>query len=305
MARLAAAAGDPQAVVRRFCAADAVGARVAVLSWPNIAPLVSWALEPAWDHVVLITGYEVGSPRFQEGSDDTLVLPVRYSTAGQLSALGFDAVQQVEPVDLQLKVIDGEWRILGPPPAPHLSANRVDTDAMRHSLAEGGVNFVPNSLFVWQMFRSAGWNVDYQPANDVLTGTIYRVVDRPRAGDVVAYLRDGVPYHVGVVDAGTQVVSSTLNQGIVRSAIDAFGGEVRYLRLVQPAPVPVATLAEAAPASAQPTPTAVRSTPAARVQATQTAAVKRHRSAQPSRSRRVKRKKTRRGAHKVAPSRTP
>jgi len=43
-----------------------------------------------------------------------------------------------------------------------------------------------------------------------------------------------VAYHAGLLEAEDQVVSSTLNAGIMRTAVDAFAGQVTYLRLVQP-----------------------------------------------------------------------
>jgi hypothetical protein len=89
-----------------------------------------------------------------------------------------------------------------------------------------------------------------------LDGTFYGPVGVPQAGDLVVYLRDGTPYHVGIVEGEDQIVSSTLNAGIVRTGTDAFAGEVKYLRLVSPESSPASDLAvdpPPAPAGTKPT----------------------------------------------------
>jgi len=226
----------PQTVVSQFCQADGLGRRVSVPNWAAVAPLVTWTYEPAWDHVVLISAYMVDSP--QPAPQGALTVDVHYQVAGQVSARGVDGEGYLETVTFQVQPSGTGWRIAGPPPAPHIFGDGVDVDGMRRSLEQGGLNFVANSLFVWRMFRAAGWNVDFEPVGDLLSGTAYRAVDKPLPGDVVAYLRDGSPYHVGLLQAKNQVVSSTLNGGIVRTPTDTFPGEVKYLRLVQPNIVP-------------------------------------------------------------------
>lgn len=244
----------PQSIVRRFCRADGTGNRLSVAGWDEIAPLVDWLYEPAWDHIVLITGYEVGSPRVV--APKVIGVDVQYAVVGQVSALGFDAAVQLETVTFRLDAQAGRWRILGPPPPPHIFNSRADVDSMRRSLEVGGLNFLPNSLFIWNMFRSAGWNVPFVGTPELQSGSVYRTVAQPRPGDVVVYLRDGAPYHAGLLETEDQVVSSTVNFGIVRTATEAFAGEVKYLRLVQPEP-PVPTPAVNPPvadAGAAPTP---------------------------------------------------
>lgn len=285
----------PQGIVRQFCRADGLGRRVNLQGWREVAPLVTWPFEPAWDHVVLISGYEVGSPRPDDNG--VLAVDVRYAVIGDLSALDLDAETHVETATFRVHApSDAGWRIIGPPPPPHIFASRVDVDKMRRSLEHGGLNFLANTMFVWQMFRSAGWNVAFQSTADLLGGEVYRAIDEPKAGDVVVYLRDGKPYHVGVLEAENQVVSSTLNAGIVRTATDAFPGEVKYMRLLQPesmADVPTTPAAHAAvvrPPAAVPIPLPRRTaTPAlrkgkAKPKKSATGA------AQPSPTRRVERK---------------
>jgi len=248
--------------VRQFCQLDALGQRVTVRGWSQIAPLVRWPLEPAWDHVVLIGEYEVGSPRATEST--ALEVEVRYKVLGQVSALGLETEVHAETVAFRVDAPDETgWRIDGPPPPPHLFAGRVDVEHMRRSFEYGSWNFVPNSLLVWQLFRSAGWNVPLQRTVDLPHGAAFRSVPAPQVGDLVLYLRDGVPYHTGVLEAEDRVVSSTLHNGIVRTVVAAFPGEVKYLRLVEPAPAPAMT----APLPTRParaaTPRPVGATPAA------------------------------------------
>jgi hypothetical protein len=292
---VAAVKSGPQAVVRQFCQADGLGQRVQIAEWAAIAPLVTWSLEPAWDHVVLIGGYEVDSPRTLE--DGGVAIEVRYAVIGEVSALGLDTAVHRETVEFRMEAANGVWRVLGPPLPPHIFAHRVDMDGLRRSLQFGGLNFLPNSIFIWRMFQSAGWNVTFVPTIDLLNGSTYRAVDKPKVGDVAVYLRDGVPYHVGILEADDRIVSSTLNAGVVRTTPDAFPGEMRYLRLVQPEPVveamprPTSTVA-AGSAKASPTRSAAvqqRGRPSPRVKRGKGNAPKSHRShAQPSKRKRVK-----------------
>lgn len=254
----AAAELGPQSVVRQFCQADGNGQRITLPGWAALAPLLRWPYEPAWDTIILITGYNVRGP--QPADEHGLTVEVRYDVIGHISPLGFNPEPQLESITYRVQPDEqGNWHILGPLPPPHLFANQVDIDAMRRSLSEGDATFLANSVFVWRMFQSAGWNVPYEVTTDLLSGDAYRAVDDAKPGDLVVYLRDGAPYHVGLLEAANQMVSSTLNAGIARTAVDAFPGEVRYLRLgrVQAAPA-----AERAEPSALPAPV-MRPTPAA------------------------------------------
>ncbi|HXQ23655.1 MAG TPA: hypothetical protein VN812_18390 [Candidatus Acidoferrales bacterium] len=250
----------PQGVVREFCQLDGMGQRVSILGWQQIAPLVSWSLEPAWDHVVLISGYAVGP--FKPGEGGTPMVGVDYTDVGQVSAFGFDTAAQLETLRFELQPTEaGRWRINGPPPPPHIFADRADIEAMRRSFEEGGLNFIPNALFVWRTMRTEGWDVPFERTTDLPSGPGYRVVDEPAVGDVVLYLRDGDPYHAGLLAADNQVVSSTLNGGIVHTPLATFTGEVSYLRLARADRLPIAEVPTQAPAVTTP---AARPTPVAR-----------------------------------------
>ncbi|MFQ5668202.1 MAG: hypothetical protein ACE5I7_17465 [Candidatus Binatia bacterium] len=235
VASAAAAEFGPQGVVRQFCRADGLGQRLSTPGWAAFAPIVQWRLEPAWDHIVLISGYTVDSPR--PAGHGVFEVEARFNVLAELSAVGLETAVHVERIRFRVRAPgQAGWRIIGPPPPPHVFANRVDVDRMRRSFERGGWNVVPDSLFVWQMFRATGWNVPFQRTTDLVNGTAYRVVEHPRAGDVVVYLRNGSPYHAGLLEAEDRVMSSTLNAGIVRAATAAFAGDVRYVRLVQPEP---------------------------------------------------------------------
>jgi hypothetical protein len=209
---------------------------------------------------VLISGYAVGP--IKPGDGGRLLVGVDYSDVGQVSAFGFDATVQLETLSFELQASDsGRWRINGPPPPPHIFADRADIDAMRRSFEQGGLNFLPNTLFVWQVMRSAGWNVPFERTIDLPGGPAYRVVDQPATGDVVLYSRDGSPYHAGLLEGEDHVVSSTLNGGIVHTPLGAFAGDVTYLRLAQPDRLPTAAVPSSAPAVNTP---AARPTPEAR-----------------------------------------
>ncbi|MCK6553563.1 hypothetical protein L6Q96_03095 [Candidatus Binatia bacterium] len=230
----APAAGQfgPQGVVREFCQLDGMGQRVTMPGWSKLAPLVGWTLEPAWDRVVVVASYVVGPPRPIDGST-ALAIDVQYSVVGEISAAGFRAEPALETLTLMVDAPgSGSWRILGPPPPPHLFADRIDVAEMRASLTHGSARFVPDSLFVRGMFQAAGWQIPHLPVAELLSSRAFRTVDKPAAGDVVVYLDGEQPYHLGILAGTDAVVSSTINAGFVRAPVGAFPGEVRYSRLV-------------------------------------------------------------------------
>jgi len=95
------------------------------------------------------------------------------------------------------------------------------------------ITLTVSALIVYGLARLA-YSV-YQGADpSSLAGTAWGNLKVMSVGDLVVYLRDDAPYHVGLLEAENQVVSSTLNAGIVRTTIDAFAGDVRYLRLIEP-----------------------------------------------------------------------
>ena len=253
----------PQGVVRRFCQLDSLGQRVATLTWPAVAPLIEWPLEPVWDHAVLIGGYQVGPPFALDA--ETMGVEVHYSVVGEISANGQGDQAYLETVLLRVRPDDnGSWRIMGPPPSPHLFASGIDIAAARRAIQPGQPRFPTSSDFVWQMFRAAGWDVEYETTADLGSGRAFRRVDGPKPGDLVVYLRDGVAYHAGILNDEGHATSATINAGILRTAIEMFAGEVRYLRLVEPRPTPTEAPTEEVEARPTPTPEIAPATPRAR-----------------------------------------
>lgn len=218
----------PHEVVSAFCREDALGARTAPRLFARIAPFVGWPLEPAWDHVVLVQGYEIGDPqRLEPGLFE---VPVTYTVVGRLSANRKDAESHLAQRVYRVALIDGSWRLTGAPPPPHLFANRVDAERLQQGL-QGADGYLSQSRFVAEIVRAGGWTVPMETVVEMLAGATYGPVRQPRPGDLAVFVDGDLPYHVGIVEAPGRVVSATLTAGVVRSTPATFAGRVRYLRL--------------------------------------------------------------------------
>ncbi|HVN85954.1 MAG TPA: hypothetical protein VMW17_14030 [Candidatus Binatia bacterium] len=230
-------------IVRRFCQVDGTGSRLHPRRWATVAPLVSWTLEPAWDHVRIISGYQINSPRF---FDDHVEIGVDYTVIHQIDAGDQGEVNdapQIESVRLRVEVDnDGQPRMAGPPPVPHVFATHLEEAALRASLRPSS-EYLSDSAFVWRMLTDAGWAIPFQSVSQLRGSSVFAPVETPAAGDLAVFLAAEVPYHVGFVTADGLVASATINAGLMQTSADAFDGAVIYLRLVQPAPSPVATTA--------------------------------------------------------------
>jgi len=222
----------PLEVVNRFCQADGGGDRVHPRRWAAIAPLVTWALEPAWDHIALISGYQIKPPRVV---GDHIEIDVEYTVVSAVSSEGEENRAGLETVPFSLVGDDiSGWRIDGPPPPPYLFANIVDVDTMRATLAPDSTSYVSASAFVWRMLRKAGWPVPYRSVRQLRDTEMFAAVEDPRVGDLALFLENDTPYHVGIVTGDNQIASATINAGLMRTTADAFGGTVLYLRLREP-----------------------------------------------------------------------
>jgi hypothetical protein len=240
-APLSAADQGPQNVVRQFCRLDANGARLVAGRWREVASLVAWPLDPAWDHVVFITGYQIGTTRALD--DGQLAVDVDYGVVGEATAFGFEAASHTDRVTFVLDTPDEvHWRIISPMVAPRVFASLAPSDEIVATLKNSRGAFVSSSLFINQLMHAAGWNVPYERAADLLSGKNYAATDDPQPGDVVVYVQDGVAYHAGILGQQRRVVSSTLNGGIVRTTLNVFLGEVHYLRLIEPQALPTPTV---------------------------------------------------------------
>jgi hypothetical protein len=245
-------------VVNRFCEADGRGDRVQPRRWAaTIAPLVAWRLEPAWDRVVLISGYQVNPARVV---GDHLEVEVEYTVVGAISSAENAQRQGLETVAFAMVGDDRRgWRIAGPPPAPHLFANIVDADAMSATLDPESSTYVSASAFAWHTLRDAGWAIPYRPVSELRDANLFAAVDKPKPGDLALFLHDDTPYQVGIVSGDNRITAATVNAGLVRTPVDAFAGTVLYLRLRESlTPRPVAS-AGAQQATATPPPATRRS----------------------------------------------
>lgn len=243
-----ACGADPLATMSAFCRADGLGARLTARAWQDaVAPLVTWELEPAWDHVYSISGYEIGPPRL-DGSD--VVVEVSYTILTDISAGGAVEGARLEAHTFRLIQPDpnGEWRVAGPPPAPHVFASEIDEKKMAAALDPQTGSYVSNSSFIWEMLRAAGWAVPYLDTAQLATAPQLTHTESPMFGDVVVYYDGANPYHVGFIDEDQHVLSATLNAGLRRTIADAFPGEHRYFRFralpETPTPGPALTAEE-------------------------------------------------------------
>ncbi len=236
----AARAADPLATVRAFAQADARGARLSAHSWRAVAPLVRWGLEPAWDRIHLIHGYEIGTPHRLDGQVE---VEVQYHVAREVRGSGVQAVSRTDTRRYRLEPDGtGGWLLRGPPPPPYVFDSEVDVDTLAALLDPDEPRYMSNSAFVWQLLRDADWEVDYAAVDALPTAPDYRAERTANIGDLALYHdADGVPYHVGMVDSDETIVSATLNGGLRRTPFGAFAGEIRYLRPLAAAPTPEPT----------------------------------------------------------------
>lgn len=240
-----AAGEDPLAVLRAFCQADGDGARMRAATWPAIEPLVGWGLEPAWDHLYLIGGYEIGTP---EARDGLVEVKVDYHAARLVRSRGAGGEARVESRRYTLEPIgDGGWRLRGPPPPPFVFESQADVDALVALLAPQGSPYTSNSAFVWHLLRDAGFTLPYSDVIDLPTAYGLRPERSANVGDLAVYYGAGTPYHVGMVESDEGIVSATLNGGLRRTPFGAFAGEIRYLRPVSDADLAATPAATAAP----------------------------------------------------------
>ncbi len=224
-----AVAADPLATVRAFCRADGHGDRLQPRSWANVAHLVTWELEPAWDRVLAVRGYEVQTPRIR-GAD--VEVDVTYTVTADVQAGKVHRDERIETRTYRLTPDDpgGWWRIVGPPPAPHVFETHVDLDAVAASLDPDSPDYTSASTFVWRLLRESGLDVPYTDTASLASAQWWTTALAPQPGDLVAYLAGGQAYHVGLVESEDQIVSATLNAGVRRAPVAAFAGETLYLR---------------------------------------------------------------------------
>ncbi len=237
---------DPLKTMRSFCQADGNGARIDPDSWPAVADLVSWGLEPAWDHLYLIRGFELGTPEWRDG---TLAVDVQYTITGEVHSSVVTHEARVETRTYRLQREDGMWRIRAPAPPPYLFESEVDADALASLLDPNDPNYMSASAFVWRMLRDSGWTMPYADTATLGTSTDFTAERSAEIGDLALFYDGDQPYQVGIVDSEETIVSSTLNGGVRRTPFAAFAGEIRYRRpiaalIATPTPEPKPTNAK-------------------------------------------------------------
>ncbi len=233
-------------IVRLFVQADGHGDRLDPLRWETVAPLVAWPLEPAWDHLFLMRGFELGTPQRKDGAVE---VEVKYTVTAEIRSSGVTPTERVEVRTYRLDSDqDGNWRIRGPAPAPYIYDTKADPDALVALLSPDDSPYVSNSAFVWRMLRGAGWLIAYATTADLAISSDYTAARTAEVGDLVLYLDGDHAYHVGIAESEDTVVSATLNGGIRRTPYNAFAGEIRYRH-------PVAAVMETATPDPDATPT--------------------------------------------------
>jgi hypothetical protein len=248
----APASADPLRVARAFCQADGRGARLGAGSWTTIAPLVAWSLDPAWDHLRLISGYQLGDPRPR---GELTEVEVQYSVVADVTADGVVYEPRVETRTLTLEQTDdGSWRLRGPPPPPYIFASEADADALAALLEPSNGQYLSNSAFVWSLLRDAGWELPHRNVEQLPDTPWYGAQRTANVGDLAVYYDRGTPYHVAMVESDDRVVSATLNGGLRRTPFGAFAGEVRYFRPGAAAAATVTPASTTSPPPATPTP---------------------------------------------------
>jgi len=231
-------AADPLKIAREFCRLDGLGRRLEPQTLRSMAPLVAWPFEPAWDRVLLARGYEISTPRYE---GENVALDVTYTVVAEVRAGKVKRGEWLDVQTLRMQPIDDgkRWVISGPPPVPHLFESRLESDALAKALDPEAGGFPSNSAVVWNLFREEGGTLPYMDTLDLATASSFMNVTEPSAGDAVFYFQGENAYHVGYLVGENQVISATLNSGIVKVPIDAFAGEVRFRRSIKmtvPAP---------------------------------------------------------------------
>ncbi len=119
---------DPQQVVAEFCKQDLLGARLEKGRWSEIEDYIDWPIDEGSTRTVAISGYRVGTAKIAELSAE---VPVVYFVRGVLEGEQWQSWAQGEgrhlvksapkEVDFRLESVDGDWVIVEPRLAPHVS----------------------------------------------------------------------------------------------------------------------------------------------------------------------------------------
>lgn len=218
---------DPLGTMRAYCRADGLGDRLQPSTWANVASLVTWKLEPAWDRLLLIRGYEMGTPQLRE---DGVEVEVTYTVSAELDPERVRHEVRLENRIYRLTTEDkGEhWRVTGPPPVPHLFESQADVGELSSLLAPEDNAYVSSSAFVWHILKKAHPALPYLDTKSLASAPYLVETEEPAQGDVALYYDGEVVFHVGVVEADGLIMSATMNAGVWRGPPESFPGTVQY-----------------------------------------------------------------------------
>lgn len=218
---------DPLLIVRAFCQSDGDGDRLSPAVWRNIGQLVDWPLEPAWDRIILVSGYEITTPR-RVGED--VEVELKYSVTAEVLPGKVVRKKREETLTLTLlPTVEGGWRVAGPPHPPHVFETEADPEALAE-LLQPSSSYQSNTAFIWHMLRENNWKIPYTVSTAIPDSPHFQEVGTAAPGDLVGYLTNGVPYHVGWLEADDSVLSVSLNAGRRSLPFAAFAGSIRYWR---------------------------------------------------------------------------
>ncbi|MGH7252263.1 MAG: hypothetical protein ACREIE_00550 [Nitrospiraceae bacterium] len=120
---------DPVEMVTKYLSLDRHGARLEAMSFETLKPYINWKEEPAWEHVVVITDFEVLDDIAQWEIINVLdvVIPVRFRVLGSMywETAAFLPGAKVEEIRFRVKGVVGRWRIMEPILPPHVGQKRL------------------------------------------------------------------------------------------------------------------------------------------------------------------------------------
>lgn len=129
LAQTGATNQDPVKMVTKYLSLDRHGARLEAMSFETLKPYISWKEEPAWEHVVVISDFEVVDDIAQWEIINVLdvVIPVKFRVLGSMSweTAGFLPGAKVEEFRFHVKGLVGRWRIVEPILPPHVGQKRL------------------------------------------------------------------------------------------------------------------------------------------------------------------------------------
>lgn len=120
---------DPTKILQKYLSLDKKGVRLEAHSWQVVRPFVAWMEEPVWEHVVVISRYEVVDDVSQWEILDGLEakIPVIFEVLGMMhwESVTFVANPHREMQYFHLKAVQDRWQIVGPQLPPHVGRQRL------------------------------------------------------------------------------------------------------------------------------------------------------------------------------------